>query len=399
MKIVLVSSWPPRHCGIGTYSAELVAALRQKGHDVEVVCHTDGGRPGETQIHPVIDMSDPYWDLALYKTVEAINPDVVHIQHEYGLYNYHFDGRDDHSTGLLRPLYLWRLHHRPTVITYHSVYTTLDAVQCIFMDISLKLATTGIVHEDYQKIHLPYNIGRVPKNVYVVSHGAKEVESYPKAKEELGLAGNRTIGVMGWWEPNKGFERVVRLWPSIKKEMKDSWVLVVAGDARPGSTSGIEYKPRILRAIEESPARDSIKVIMGSFSPEEYDKILSALDLIVLPYSHASQSGNLAHAFAMGVPAIVTDIEGLKAAVEDSRAGITVARDSDFELEAAIRRVMTDPELQEYLSQQAKAFVANKIRWSMIAVKHITVYTRALEVIGRRWAHQSWVDSQGDDSG
>lgn len=68
-----------------------------------------------------------------------------------------------------------------------------------------------------------------------------------------------------------------------------------------------------MKAIEESPAKDKIKVITGAFNPKEYDTILNMADMVVLPYDRASQSGNLAHSFALGKPAVVTAVEGLKA--------------------------------------------------------------------------------------
>jgi len=379
MRIAWVSSWLPRQCGIATYSLDLVTALRHLGHDVQVVCHTDGGQPGEKDVHPVIpikpgtiEIDKPEWCEILYKELEKINPEVVHIQHEYGLYTYH----NDYSSGLLRTLFVWRVNHEaPVVITYHSVYTTLSKSERLFMDISLNLASAGIVHEEYQRIYLPHNIGRVPRNVFVVHHGGKELHPYPQAKTDLGLDGQKVVGMIGWWEPNKGFDKVIRLWPEIlKRGRKDHLMLVVAGDARPGSVSGLEYKPKILEAVEKSPAKNNIKLVIGSFDPESYDKILSAFDIVVLPYTHASQSGNLAHAFALGIPAVVSGIEGLKYAIEESRAGIAVTVDDDLSLTQAIVALATDEGLRSGLAKNAKRFIESEIKWSLIAAKHVKIY-------------------------
>ena len=81
MKIAWVSSWPPRHCGIATYSEELVSTLRGLGNDVKVVCHTDGGEKGEKDVYPVLDPSDSNFDETLYQVVKKIHPDVVNIKH------------------------------------------------------------------------------------------------------------------------------------------------------------------------------------------------------------------------------------------------------------------------------------------------------------------------------
>ena len=156
-------------------------------------------------------------------------------------------------------------------------------------------------------------------------------------------------------------------------------MLVVAGDARPGSSSGQIYKPKLLKAIEKSKARKSIKVITGSFSPEEYDNILSSFDLMVLPYSRASQSGNLAHAFALGVPCVATAMEGLKAEIETSKAGIAVPPGDDVELMHAIAHVMRHEELRKRYAKNAAKHVTKQLKWSIVAKKHVALYRKLVE--------------------
>ncbi|MCK4859064.1 MAG: glycosyltransferase [Candidatus Omnitrophica bacterium] len=375
MKIAWVSSWPPRPCGIATYSQELVAAIQNLGNEVHIICHTDGGNEIEENVYPVLENNSSVFDDALYDTVSKIKPDAVHIQHEYGLYT---RGNNDYSAGLLRALFRWRVEAKfPVVITYHSVGTALDRGQKFFTDISLKLANAGIVHEEYQWTNLPLNIGRVPGNVYVIAHGAKEAKPTKNAKEKLGLEGKKTVGIVGWWEPNKGIERLIRLWDKIGERTDDTVCLVIAGDARPGSAGGQITKPRVLRAIEQSKYKKRIKVIMGSFTPQRYDQVLSAFDLLVLPYSQASQSGNLAHAFALGVPAVVNALEGLKSQIEESEAGIAVPPDNDYELERAIAGLMKNDDLRKHYADQAKKYVTNEIKWSITAVKHLRIYEYA----------------------
>jgi glycosyltransferase involved in cell wall biosynthesis len=247
-----------------------------------------------------------------------------------------------------------------------------------YMDVALTITQAGIVHEEFQKIHLPINIGRVPNNVYVIPHGAKDIKPYADAKRYYGLQGKKVVGLIGWWEPNKGFERVVRLWGSIRKRAGRNAVLVVAGDARPGSTSGEIYKPMLLHEINKANSDNTIRVISSSFTPEEYDRVLSAFDVMVLPYDRASQSGNLAHAFALGVPCIATAVEGLKAEIENSRGGMVVPPADDVELEHAIAHILKHDNLRRRYAKNAAKYVTKSIKWSIVARKHVSVYEKAI---------------------
>lgn len=373
MRIAWVSSWPPRPCGIATYSSELVGALRGIGNEVKIVCHTDGGCPGEKDVYPVLDTDKVGWDEKLYSTVEDLDPEVVHIQHEYGLYRTF----NDHAAGLLRPLFRWKVEERfPVVMTYHSVYTTLRPMEARYMDLSLKLVDAGIVHALYQWVHLPLNIGRTVDNAYVIPHGTKENISIPKqdAKNSLGLGGKKVVGMLGWFTPTKGFDRVIRLWDIISAELGRDAILALAGDARRGDPPQKKYKEELLSLVERSPFKDRVKVILGSFSPEEYNRILASFDLMVMPYSFASQSGNLAHSLGLGVPVVAFALEGLKAEIEGSGAGMLAPPGDDEELGRAIVTLIQDDSIREKYSERAVVYVKERIGWSIVARKHIQLY-------------------------
>lgn len=374
----MVTTWPPRFCGIATYSDELVTALRQAGADVEIICHKDGGRPGEPKVHPVIDMTKPGWYYPLYQAVELIQPDVIHIQHEYGIYStlladQMFYYGPDRSFTISDPLFRFQIERKPVVVTYHSVFSHLKRNERIYLDVTTKLAAANILHEPYQAESLPANLVRETPNVFVIQHGAPEYDQLPDGKAEYGLSGKKVLGVVGWWEPNKCIPRVISWWPEIKADLGDDAVLVVAGDARPGSPGGLKAKPEILEAIDSCPQKDSIITIMGCFTPQEYALVMSSFDLLVLPYSEASQSGNLAHAYSVGVPSVVSAIEGLKSSIEDSGAGVAIAGEDHEYMETIIGILRNEP-LQKQLSAKARAYVRDKISWPQTVTRHFEVY-------------------------
>ncbi|UCF99252.1 MAG: glycosyltransferase [Spirochaetaceae bacterium] len=377
MKIAWLSSWPPRHCGIATYSAELVEVLRREGHEIHIVCHPDGGAPNEKDLYPVIDTDHHGWDEAVYETVKSIDPEVVHIQHEFGLYN----TSADNASGLFRPMFRWKAEEKPAVVvTYHSVYTELNFMIRSYMDVMQQLADAGIVHAEYQWAYLHTNLGRIVDNVYVIPHGASAGTTVSKddAKQALGLKGKKVLGMIGWFTFTKGFHRILSMWDRLSEQLGPDTVLVLAGDARQGDPNQIGYKKELLDLVESSKAKNSIKVVLGSFTPREYERILASFDAMVMPYSFASQSGNLAHSFSLGVPVVVSGLEGLKAEVEASGAGITFQPDDDTELKRAIMNIMGDDGLRREYSERAKRYVDSQIGWNIIASKHEKLYRKVI---------------------
>jgi glycosyltransferase involved in cell wall biosynthesis len=379
MKIAWLSSWPPRHCGIATYSAELVEVLRRQGHEIHVICHPDGGAPKEKHVYPVIDTDHHGWDEAVYDTVKRIDPEVVHIQHEFGLYN----TCGDHAGGLFRPLFRWKAEGKTaTVVTYHSVYTELNFMIRSSMDVMQQLVDAGIVHAEYQWSYLHTNLGRIVDNVYVIPHGASSGTDVSRddAKAALGLTGKKVLGMIGWFTPTKGFHRILSMWDHLSEQLGPDTVLVLAGDARRGDTNQIGYKKELLDLVEGSRAKNNIKVVLGSFTPSEYERILAGFDAMLMPYSFASQSGNLAHSFSLGVPVVVAGLEGLKAEVEASGAGIAFRPDDDTELKRAVVTIMGDDDLRRRYAERARRYVADQISWDITARKHERIYRKVIAV-------------------
>jgi len=93
---------------------------------VYVICNpdvSDGGHSGQEGAYPAMDVEKMGWHNDVFKAIKDVDPDAVHVQHEYGLY----DIDDKFSTDLLDLLVLLNLDRIPTAITYHSVYSTLSS--------------------------------------------------------------------------------------------------------------------------------------------------------------------------------------------------------------------------------------------------------------------------------
>ncbi len=118
--IVMVSSYVPRQCGIATFCEEAREFIQKRDPAtvVMVISHTDGQGQG---VVPVIDLAHRDWWKSAANQIHKLNPYVVHLQHEYGLYEYHDSrGKGDRNHGFLD--LLDAISDWPTVVEPHTIH-------------------------------------------------------------------------------------------------------------------------------------------------------------------------------------------------------------------------------------------------------------------------------------
>jgi hypothetical protein len=120
--IVMVSSYPPRLCGIATFCEEAREFIARANPDrtVLVVNHFDGAGEG---VLPAIGISQRDWWKSTARMINDMKPHAVHVQHEYGLYEY-IDRRGD-GDGNQSFLNLIEAIEYPIVVEPHPVHGRL----------------------------------------------------------------------------------------------------------------------------------------------------------------------------------------------------------------------------------------------------------------------------------
>ncbi len=360
MRIGYISSYPPVECGIATYSAYLIDALREKGTDVYVVSHLGASGPQVFAAFNENDLDDKAYQVALRFT-----PDIVHVQHEFGLYGPHF------GVNILPVIVKFRLIGVPVVTTLHTVYEDPQPGHRILIENILANSERVVVHQDYQRrtlerLYPPH----YTRKVTVIPHGARLVDPLAHAKARLGLPADRkVILLIGYFRPSKHFELIVDLLPEILQRYPNA-LLVLAGKIRNQEYS--DYRDRLFDHIRRSPAQDHIRVILGQLRQETFDTILSAADVVVLPYKITSQSGILAHCLAFGRPVVTSDTPAMRELISESGAGVIV--ESEAQYPGVIAALLGDETKSRRMSEAARRFVREKLAWPLVAERHIALY-------------------------
>ncbi|MBW2594821.1 MAG: glycosyltransferase [Deltaproteobacteria bacterium] len=235
MRIGFISTYPPIECGIATYTQYLTDALRNKKMDIYVVSHRGGSGKN---VFTAFDYEDGDLAEKAFSMMTRLTPDIVHIQHEFGLFGKHY------GVSVIPLILKFRLAGIPVVTTLHTVYDKISYEHLVIMNSIIENSDAVIVHETYQLEALKRHIKEKSSldKIHVVPHGSREIKPIDNAKARLGIHDNTKVVLMlGYFRPTKGFERIIRLWSRIVEKHKTNDILLMVA----GKTRGVEYRDEL----------------------------------------------------------------------------------------------------------------------------------------------------------
>ena len=386
----MISSYPPRLCGIGTFCEEAREFIQKHNphRDVLVISHNDGEGEG---VFPLIDMSQRNWWTPVADKVHQLGPHVVHVEHEYGLYEYYDErGRGDGNEGLLD--LLDAISDVPTIVEPHTVHGRLTDFEADFIFKMARRADVVLFKCHYQKWRLDWNFaGRgwpTPRNIMVVPHGARPDRRYSlaevvKLREELGLAeldyvSDHLVGLIGWIQSNKRWDILTSMWEEIAAEIEErtgqEWDLLAAGTWRdPNHKADYDkYKSEVDLLEKKGLAHYYEFVPRGDL----YYKMMAVCDFIVLPSTDETQSGTLARIIALNKPYITTaPMEGLTAQTLESGGGLL------FTTKEMLRKHVVELASNEgarmRMGEDLKRYLDEVVSWEIVAEQYNEAYELA----------------------
>lgn len=391
--IVLVSSYPPRLCGIATFCEEAREFIQKAnpGRKVVVISHTDGRGEG---VFPLMDLERPDWWKPVAEKIEKLDPYAVHFQHEYGLYEY-VDPRGvgDGNDGFLD--LLEAIGDFPIVVEPHTVHGRLRDAEADFI---FKLCQRGhvvIFKCHYQKWRLDWNFhGRdwpTPRNIMVVPHGARAdkrwgLHEVPALRKEFGLdrtdLAEHVVGMIGWIQSNKRWDILLSMWEEIHHEIKartgQEWDLLAAGTMRdPEHRKDYEEWKSEVQTLQRKGIAHYYEFIPRG---DDYYKMMAICDFIVLPSTDETQSGTLARIIAMNKPYITTaPMEGLTAQTLESEGGLLFT--TKEMLRRKVIQLAADESLRMALGENLKRYLDNVVSWEVVARQYNEAYKLARKAL------------------
>ena len=368
MRLAFVSTAVPRRCGIATFTADLIAAVR--GCDPTVSCRIAAleepgvRRPYASEVRWRIRQGQPESYRAAARAINSSNADAVSVQHEFGLYGtwtaptfsagrWADSAYEDNLGVFLEEL------RKPVVVTMHtvlphpsvSIREAVRSIAALSSDVIVMASTAvGLFASEY-------GISTPPR---VIPHGMPVIEPHGRQrfKEKLGVKGRPLISTFGLVDPRKGLQYMIEAMPAVVAQHPDALYLI-AGQTHPDllRSQGETYRNGLLAQVRSLGLDDHVAFIDSYMVQRDIVELLLATDVYVTPYLDPNQitSGTLSYALGAGKAVVSTRYLHASEALSDGRGVLVEFRDAG-QLGGAVLRLLGDPDAKRSLEQAAYAY-------------------------------------------
>jgi glycosyltransferase involved in cell wall biosynthesis len=344
VRVLLVSSYPPRLCGIGAYARDQVSRLRAAGDDVTVLSPPDGD--GDTRA--------PFFGGAAFRRAAAIGGrfDRIVVQFQPALYLRPRAPLSKIATSASLLWLAWRRRARLEIVVHEADPPARWRPDHVLLRAAFRRAGRLAFHTAVERaaFERSYRL-RLGSRGTLVPH---RVNAAPSVAGVSRQEARRRVGIdwrgptfvsAGFLQPSKGFDRAVE---AFARAFSFGGLSLDGPRAADGLTEpGVRARLYLVGSVREDSAENrryvealrrrclgvrGAQLVERSLTDEEFDLWIAAADRIVLPYRRSWSSGVLARAHAVGTPAIVTATGGL--AEQAERDDVVV--DGDDELAGAM---------------------------------------------------------------
>jgi glycosyltransferase involved in cell wall biosynthesis len=356
----MLSTYPPKLCGLATFAAALEHALVQAGADVTVVAVDDSG-PGAASIptsgHHLVNGS-PESVRAAARVLSGT--DVVIVQHEYGIYG----GADgDEVVDVLRALDV------PSIVVLHTVLVAPTDHQRSVLEEVCDLASSVVVMTQAAGDRLLAHYRVDASRVAIIPHGASSALVDARA-DGSPSSGSRSPKLLTWGllGPGKGIEHVIQAL-SLLRTTRPQIQYTVAGATHPNvlARDGDRYRQSLIQMAWATGVAGAVTFDDTYRDLASLKDLIATASIVVLPYDSRDQvtSGVLVDAIAAGRPVIATAFPHAVELLADG-AGIVVPHRDPVALADAIQLAVSDSELLESMTARAVE-IAPSLSWTAVA--------------------------------
>jgi glycosyltransferase involved in cell wall biosynthesis len=375
--IGLISTYPPKLCGLATFAAALGSGLVRAGHRVDVVRIDDGDGLSSAGADVVATLVNGSASSIRNAAAVLSRGDAAIVQHEYGIYG----GADgEEVVDLLAALEV------PAIVTLHTVPLQPTTHQRYLLGAISELATRLVVMTGSARERLTSGYPVDPTKVVTIPHGASVPTADQVWSAGEGVGSRPQLLTWGLLGPGKGIEHVIDAL-ALLRDVVPSPRYTVAGVTHPKvfARDGDVYRHALINRSRTIGVAGTVMFDDTYRDLRQLTGFVASAEAIILPYDSRDQvtSGVLVDAIAAGRPVIST---AFPHAVEllASGAGIVVPQQDPAAMAEAIRAVVGDTTLAASMAAEARR-LAPGLTWASVAARYAAL-AGELELAGEAMA-------------
>ncbi len=377
LTVAYVSSFPPRACGIATFTRDLSDAVAQSGANIvtrNVALNEDGADHAyPPQVRWTIDQHDPRSWIAVARQINISRVDLVSIQHEFGICGrFAKDGQfHDHLACFLATL------RKPVVATLHTVppHPPADLREAIrtLHDHSAAVVTminrAGLILEEEYGLD-PARLRSIPHGVPAMPRIAQE-----KIKHALGCEERTLLCTFGLLNRGKGIEYVIQALPEVLERRPDVLYFVI-GQTHPEVRryEGEQYRESLIALVTRLRLEQHVRFVDQYLATPELVSYLQATDIYITPYRDRDQitSGTLAYALGCG-RAIISTPYLYAAEVLDEGRGLLAEFENPTSFARCINLLLENPALRAQCERSALQY-GRAMSWPAVGTRYADLF-------------------------
>lgn len=379
-QILFMTSYPPRECGIATYSQDLVKALSHKfDHSFKIkICAIENETEHHNYPKEVKYVLNTQHKEAFKSLANIVNLDdkieLVVLQHEFGFYA-------DSKAEFIEFL---ESVQKSKAMVFHTVLPNADEafkahvndiIRCSDSIIVMTEKSAEILRKEY---HVPAEkITVIPHGTHLVAHTDKS-----ELKEKYGIGNREVLSTFGLLGPGKSIETTLDALAGVIKTKPDVLFLVI-GKTHPGivKNDGEAYREFLEAKVRDLHLENNVTFINKYLGLDELLDYLQLTDIYLFTSKDPNQavSGTFSYAASCGCAIIATPIPH---AVEflSGDSGIVVDFQDSKQLGQAINKLLFDVKLRNKIRLNALHKIM-PTSWENTSIAHAQLFSEITDKI------------------
>lgn len=385
-EILFITSFPPRECGIATYSQDLITVLNKKfnGSFKIAVCALESANEQHTyseEIQYVLNTDDQNSFVRLAKSINTSDRiRMVIIQHEFGF----FEKKENDFLMFLKTV------AKPVILVFHTVLPRPDELLRAQVLQMSEIAESIIVMTHSSADILMSDYGVPAEKISVIPHGTHLVphSDREQLKTKYKLSGKQVLSTFGLLSAGKNIETTLEAMPAIIKHNPNILFLII-GKTHPSvvKQDGEKYRSMLEARVEELQLQSYVQFVNYFVPLPDLLEYLQLTDIYLFTSKDPNQavSGTFSYAISCGCPIISTPIPHAREVLKDD-AGIIIDFGNSEQLTEAVVNLLNDEPLRKNISSNGLHRMASTA-WENAAIAHSILFKNTSEAeISLRYA-------------